>query len=79
MFGPLFGQFFFRGTDLTQLTQEMNKFDDMMNYLKRRLREVYSEARLVQKAASVASLGGMWEGLADTLATVEMVMERIRE
>ena len=79
MFGPLFGHFFFRGTDLTQLTQEMNKFDDMMNYLKRRLREVYSEARLVQKAASVASLGGMWEGLADTLATVEMVMERIRE
>ena len=64
---------------MTQLTQEMNKFDDMMNYLKRRLREVYSEARLVQKAASVASLGGMWEGLADTLATVEMVMERIRE
>ena len=29
---------------MTQLTKEMNKFDDMMNYLKRRLREVYSEA-----------------------------------
>ena len=32
------------GTDMTQLTKEMNKFDDMMNYLKRQLREVYSEA-----------------------------------
>ena len=29
---------------MTQLTKEMNKFDDMMNYLKLRLREVYSEA-----------------------------------
>ena len=29
---------------MTQLTKEMNKFDDMMNYLKRQLREVYSEA-----------------------------------
>ena len=65
---------------MTQLTKEMNKFDDMMNYLKRRLREVYSEA---PKGCAFQHFSGcrprMWEGLTDTLATLEMVMERIRE
>ena len=46
---------------MTQLTKEMNKFDDMMNYLKRRLREVYSEAPkgCAFSISAVADLGGM--------------------
>ena len=54
---------------MTQLTKEMNKFDDMMNYLKRQLREVYSEAPkgCAVHVSAVADLGGIWEGLADTL------------
>ena len=61
---------------MTQLTKEMNKFDDMMNYLKRRLREVYSEA---PKGCAFQHFSGCRPrhvgGLTDTLATLEMVME----